>query len=82
MRYRSSWPQDCWSSIKVAPSGEDVLLLVSDGIGEPYALKHPFKLSGNVWVHSKKGTTLKVQPLKWRFKHERAKKTRYVGSEA
>jgi hypothetical protein len=34
-----------------------VLLLVSDGIGEPYALKHPFKLNGNLWVH-KKGNRL------------------------
>jgi hypothetical protein len=82
MRDRSSWPHECWSSIEVAPQGEDVLLLVSDGIGEPYALRHPFKLNDNLWVHSKKGTALKVQPLKWRFKHERTKKMRSVGSDA
>ena len=66
MRHQSTRPNGRWSSIEMAPPDEDVLLLVTDGVGEPYALKHPFKLSGDVWVHSKKGAALKVQPLKWR----------------
>jgi hypothetical protein len=82
VRHQSGWPSNSWSSIEIAPPGEDVLLLVTDGVGEPYALKHPFKLSGDVWVHSKKGTALKVRALKWRFKHERARKAMSVGREA
>jgi hypothetical protein len=82
MRHQSSWHTNNWSSIEIAPPGVDLLLLVTDGVGEPYALKHPFKMSGDMWVHSKKGTALKVRPLKWRFKYERTTKALPVASEA
>ena len=36
--------------------GKDVMLMVSDGQGEPYSVLKPFKLTAAGWVNSGKGT--------------------------
>ena len=34
-----------WQPIDTAPVGKDVMLMVTDGQGEPYAVLKPFKLT-------------------------------------
>ena len=53
-----------WRSIDIAPLHEDLVLLVTDGQGEPDRLPHPCKLTDSGWVSSTKGTPLAVRPLK------------------
>jgi hypothetical protein len=55
-----------WKSLECVPLDEDVIVLVSDGQGEPYRLSFPCKLTQVGWVSSGKGTLLIVTPLKWR----------------
>jgi hypothetical protein len=55
-----------WQPIDTAPIGKDVMLMVTDGQGEPYAVLKPFKLTAAGWVSSGKGTPLAVTPLQWR----------------
>jgi hypothetical protein len=57
-----------------APIEKDVMLIVSDGQGEPYAVLNPFKLTAGGWVSSGKGTPLAVTPLQWRPYVARPKK--------
>jgi hypothetical protein len=54
--------------------GKDVMLMVSDGQGEPYSVLKPFKLTAAGWVSSGKGTPLAVTPLQWRPDVARPKK--------
>jgi hypothetical protein len=44
---------------------KDVMLVVTDGQGEPYAVYKPFKLTAAGWVSSGKGTP-PVTPLQWK----------------
>ena len=46
--------------------GKDVMLMVSDGQGEPYSVLKPFKLTAAGWVSSGKGTPLAVTPVLWK----------------
>jgi hypothetical protein len=55
-----------WKSLECVPLDEDVIVLVSDGRGEPYRLSFPCKLTHVGWVSSGKGAFLTVTPLKWR----------------
>ena len=55
-----------WSPIDTAPFDEDVMLEVTDGQGEPYRLRNPYKLTASGWVSSSKGTPLVVTPVKWK----------------
>jgi hypothetical protein len=55
-----------WASIDTAPIDEEVFLLVTDGIGAPYCLAHPWKLTSEGWLScSGKCAALKVTPLRW-----------------
>jgi len=56
----------CWRLIDTAPVDQDVMLLVTDGRGEPYPMPYPCKLTAAGWVSSGKGTPLAVTPLQWR----------------
>ena len=53
-----------WRLIDTAPVDQDVMLLVTDGRGEPYPMPYPCKLTAAGWVSS--GTPLAVTPLQWR----------------
>jgi hypothetical protein len=53
-----------WRPINTAPMDKDVMLFVTDGQGEPYAVY--FKLTSAGWVSSGKGTPLAVKPLQWK----------------
>jgi hypothetical protein len=55
-----------WQPIDTAPIDKDVMLFVTDGQGEPYAVYKPFELTAAGWVSSGKGTTLAVTPLLWK----------------
>jgi hypothetical protein len=55
-----------WSTIETAPSNEDVMLMVSDGNGQPYILKSLWRLTTVGWAHSEMGTLLRVKPVMWR----------------
>ena len=55
-----------WQPIDTAPVGKDVMLMVTDGQGEPYAVLKPFKLTAAGWVSSGKGTPLAVTPVLWK----------------
>ena len=55
-----------WRPIDTAPMDKDVMLFVTDGRGEPYAVYKPFKLTLVGWVSSGKGTPLTVTPLQWK----------------
>jgi hypothetical protein len=55
-----------WQPIETAPIGKDVMLFVTDGQGEPYAVYKPFKLTAAGWVSSGKGTPLAVTPVLWK----------------
>jgi hypothetical protein len=55
-----------WQPINTAPLDKDVMLFVTDGQGEPYAVYKPFKLTAAGWVSSGKGTPLAVTPLLWK----------------
>jgi hypothetical protein len=63
-----------WQPIDTARVGKDVMLMVTDGQGEPYAVLKPFKLAAAGWVSSGKGTPLAVTPLQWRPYVARPKK--------
>jgi hypothetical protein len=45
-----------WQPIDTAPINKDVMLIVTDGHGEPYAVFKPFRLTAAGWVSSEKGT--------------------------
>jgi hypothetical protein len=45
-----------WLPIDTAPIDQDVMLIVTDGQGEPYAVLKPFRLTAAGWVSSGKGT--------------------------
>jgi hypothetical protein len=49
-----------------APIDKDVMLIVTDSHGEPYAVRKPFKLTATGGVSSGKGTPLAVTPLQWK----------------
>jgi hypothetical protein len=55
-----------WLPIDTAPSGEDVLLQVTDGHDATYNLPAPFKLTASGWVSSTNGTRLAVTSVKWK----------------
>ena len=55
-----------WLAIDTAPIDKEVILIVTDGQGEPYAVLKPFKLTAAGWVSSGKGTPLAVTPLRWK----------------
>ena len=55
-----------WQPIDTAPIDKDVMLFVTDGRGEPYAVYKPFKLTAAGWVSSGKGTPLAVTPVLWK----------------
>jgi hypothetical protein len=55
-----------WRAIEAAPLDEDVALLVTDGLSEPYELKYPCKRTDAGWVNSSRGTPLAVTPVKWK----------------
>jgi hypothetical protein len=58
-----------WQPLNTAPINKDVMhvmLFVTDGQGEPYAVYKPFKLTASGWVSSGKGTPLAVTPLLWK----------------
>jgi hypothetical protein len=55
-----------WHPIDTAPIDEDVMLFVTDGHGEPYAISNPFKLTAAGWVSSGKRTPLAVTLLMWK----------------
>jgi hypothetical protein len=59
-----------WQPIETAPIDKNVMLFVTDGQGEPYAVYKPFKLTATGWVSSGKGTPLAVPlavtPLLWK----------------
>jgi hypothetical protein len=55
-----------WQPIDTAPIEQDVMLIVTDGQGEPYSVLKPFKLTAAGWVSSGKGTPLGVTPLQWK----------------
>jgi hypothetical protein len=55
-----------WKPIDTAPFDQDLMLMVSDGRGDPYAFKSPCRLTGAGWVSSNKGTPLAVTPLQWK----------------
>jgi hypothetical protein len=57
-----------------APIDKDVMLIVTDGQDEPYAVYKPFKLTAAGWVSSGKGTPLAVTPLQWKPYVSRPKK--------
>jgi hypothetical protein len=52
--------------IDTAPLGDDVLLQVTDGRGEPYNLPNLCRLTESGWVSSTKGAPLAVTPVKWK----------------
>ena len=65
--------QTGWSGIDTAPLNENVMLIVTDGRGDPYTLPHPCKRTAAGWVSSK-GTPLAVTPIKWKlYIHSREK---------
>jgi hypothetical protein len=43
-----------WQPIDTAPIDKDVMLIVTDGHGEPYAVFKPFRLTAAGWVSSEK----------------------------
>jgi hypothetical protein len=43
-----------WQPIDTAPIDKDVMLIVTDGQGEPYAVYKTFKLTAAGWVSSGK----------------------------
>jgi hypothetical protein len=47
-------------------SEREVMLIVTDGHGKPYAVFKPFRLTAAGWVSSGKGTPLAVTPLQWK----------------
>ena len=51
---------------ETAPLGEEVILAVTDGQGDPYLLQSPCKRTADGWISSKNGTRLLVMPVKWR----------------
>ena len=55
-----------WQPIDTVPIDKDVMLIVTDGHGEPYAVRKPFKFTATGWVSSGKGTPLAVTPLQWK----------------
>jgi hypothetical protein len=55
-----------WQPIDTAPIDKDVMLIVTDGHGEPYAIFKPLRLTAAGWVSSGKGTPLAVTPLQWK----------------
>ena len=55
-----------WNEPDAAPLGEEIILAVTDGQGEPYLLQSPCKRTADGWVSSKNGTRLLVMPVKWR----------------
>lgn len=63
-RRRTYWGH--WHPIETAPPDQELLLLVSDGTGEPYTLQKPAKLTSDGWVSCSKGTLLVVTPVGWR----------------
>ena len=66
-----------WLPIDTAPSGEDVLLQVTDGRGATYNLPAPCKLTASGWVSSANGTRLAVTPVKWKpYNGPRSRPTR------
>jgi hypothetical protein len=74
-RARRTALQPNWSPIESAPLDEDVILLVTDGRGEPYTLPNPSRLTASGWVSSSKGKPT-VTPVKWRPYHPRAPRAR------
>jgi hypothetical protein len=58
--------QTGWSALDTAPLNEDVMLVVTDGSGDPYTLPHPCRRTAAGWVSSNKGTPLVVTPIKWK----------------
>jgi hypothetical protein len=56
-----------WNEPDTAPLGEEVILAVTDGRGEPYLLQSPCKRSADGWISSKNGTRPLVMPVKWRL---------------
>jgi hypothetical protein len=63
-----------WQPIDTAPIDKDVMLIVTDGQGELYAVYMPFKLTAAAWVGSGKGTPLAVTPVQWKPYVARPKK--------
>ena len=55
-----------WNETETAPLGEEVILAVTDGQGEPYLLQSPCQRTADGWISSKNGTRLLVMPVKWR----------------
>ena len=65
-----------WASIDTAPIDEEVFLLVTDGIGAPYCLAHPWKLTSDGWVNLEKCAALKVTPLGWCWNYSPGRRKR------
>jgi hypothetical protein len=63
-----------WKSIETAPFDQDVSLIVTDGLGEPYALRLPSRRTAAGWISSSKGTALAVTPLQWKPYHSAPKR--------
>ena len=59
-------PEFGWKPIDTAPIDRDVILIVTDGLGEPYVLNVPCRLTAAGWVSSLKRTPLVVTPLQWK----------------
>jgi hypothetical protein len=55
-----------WDEPNAAPLGEEVILAVTDGQGEPYLLQGPCRRTVDGWISSKNATRLLVVPVKWR----------------
>jgi hypothetical protein len=55
-----------WNEPDTAPLGEELILAVTDGQGEPYLLQSPCQRTADGWISSKNGTRLLVMPVKWR----------------
>jgi hypothetical protein len=54
-----------WNEPETAPLGEEIILAVTDGQGEPYLLQSPCKRTADSWISSKNARLL-VTPVKWR----------------
>jgi hypothetical protein len=55
-----------WNEPNTAPLGEEVILAVTDGQGDPSLLQSPCKRTADGWISAKSGTRLLVMPVKWR----------------
>ena len=64
MRRRRYW--GTWEPIETAPLDKEVMLLVTDGRGEPYPLPWPSKQTAVGWINSGKSNPLSVTPVMWR----------------